>query len=195
MNDNLRTIVEGRVFDGMLFATHLDRLLYIRTLVRNRPQWLKENPETWRRIEDIQREAASLAAPVKSEVNVVAASSGPNGQMSSHDVGKDGNSEDTDGSVDTITRASPPAQQASATTALSLSEIAKDEIAIDSHVLVSTRRLTSMLGVSERTLSRLLADGNGPPHVKLGGNYYPLYKVREWAAGTGQSLKTTSDTR
>jgi predicted DNA-binding transcriptional regulator AlpA len=194
MNDNLITIVEGRVCDGILFATHRDRLLYIRTLVRNRPQWLKDNPEAWRRIEDIQREAASVAASVKSEVKVVAASSGPNGQMSSHDVGKDGNAEDTDGSADTVARGSPPAEQASATTALSLSEIAKNEIAIDGHMHVSTQRLASMLGISERTLSRLLRNGDRPPHVKIGGSYYyRLDKIEEWAVARGLRLKTPSD--
>src|SRR5262249_49734181 len=154
------------------------------------PQWLKQNPEKWRRKEDVQREAASLAASVETEVNVVAASSGPNGQMSSHDVGKDGNAEDTDGSADT-TASSPPAEQVSATTTLSLSEIAKNEIAIRSHVLISSRRLASMLDVSERTLSRLLASGNAPPHVKIIGNYYPLDKIQEWAAVRGLLLKTS----
>ena len=101
MNDNLNTIVEGRVCDGILFAEHRDRIFYIRTLVRDRPQWLKENAGKWRRIEDIRREAASLAAPVESEVKVVAASSGPNGQMSSHDVRKDGDVEDDGTLVDT----------------------------------------------------------------------------------------------
>ena len=83
MNDNLSTIVQGRVFDGILFATHRDRALYIGKLVRNRPQWLNQNPDKWRRIEDIQREAASLAAAVESELNIVAPSSGSNRQMSS----------------------------------------------------------------------------------------------------------------
>jgi predicted DNA-binding transcriptional regulator AlpA len=192
MHDNLSTIVEGRVCEGILFATPRDRALYIGTLVRNRPQWLKQNAGRWRRIEDIQREAASLAAPVESEF-IVAASSGPNGQMSSHNVRKGDNAEDTDSATDTIATTSPSAEQDSASAALALSEIAKDEIAIGSHVLVSTRRLTSILDVSERTLSRLLADGNGPPPVKLGGNYYPLDKVREWAAARGLRLDTSLD--
>ncbi len=114
MNDDLNTIVEGRVCDGILFAEHRDRILYIRTLVRDRPQWLKENAGKWRRIEDIRREAASLAAPVESEVNVVAASSAPNGQMSSHDARKDGDDEDDVAFVDTLTEdRSPPHEPAS----------------------------------------------------------------------------------
>jgi hypothetical protein len=114
MNDNLSTIVEGRVCDGILFAEHRDRLFYIRTLVRNRPQWLKENAGRWRYIKDIQRETASLAAPVESEVNVVAASSAPNGQMSSYDARKDCDDEDDVALVDTLTEdRSPPHEPAS----------------------------------------------------------------------------------
>jgi len=190
MKDNLSTIVEGRVCDGILFAEHRDRLFYIRTLVRKRPQWLKENEGRWRYIKDIQREAASLAAPVESELNVVAASSEPNGQMSSHDVRKDGNAEDTDGLAKTPASASPPAEPASA--ALSLSEIARDKITIGGQEYVSNPRLASMLGISERTLSRLLRNGDGPPYVKIGGNYHRLDKIPEWAAAKGLRLKTPS---
>jgi hypothetical protein len=83
-------INQSLVFDGFLFLTHRDRCLYIGTSLRDRTQWLKENAGRWRRIEDVQREAASLAAPVESEINGGAAPVGPNGQMSSHDVRKDG---------------------------------------------------------------------------------------------------------
>jgi AraC-like DNA-binding protein len=185
MNDSLNTIVEGRVCEGILFATPRDRGLYIGTLIRNRQRWLKENAGRWRYIKDIQREAASRAS-AETEVNVVAAASGPNSQTSSYDLGKDGNAEETDSSADAIARGSPPAEQASATTALSLSEIAKNEIAIDGHVHVSTQRLASMLGISERTLSRLLRNGDRPPHVKIGGSYYyRLDKIQEWAVAKG----------
>jgi hypothetical protein len=91
--------------------------------------------------------------------------------------------------VDPVSSQPSPAPVA-ATTTLSLTEIAKNEVAIGSHVFVSNRYLASLLGVSERTLSRLLANGNGPPHVKVWGNYYPLDKAREWAAASGLPLKT-----
>jgi hypothetical protein len=111
MEDNLSTINNGRIFDGILFATHRDRALYIRTLVRDRPQWLKDNPDSWRSIEDVQREAAQPAAPVESDVNVVAASSAPNGQMSSHDARKDGDDEDGVALVDALSGdCSPPCE-------------------------------------------------------------------------------------
>jgi hypothetical protein len=78
------------------------------------------------------------------------------------------------------------------TATLSPSEIAKDKITIGGQEYVSNPRLVSMLRISERTLSRLLRKGDGPPHVKIGGNYYPLDKAREWAAARG-FLKTPSD--
>lgn len=80
-----------------------------------------------------------------------------------------------------------------ATNTLSPSEIAKDKIAIGDDLYVGFGYFASMLGVSERTLFRLLADGNGPPHAKIAGNYYPLDNVREWAAARGLLLKTPSD--
>jgi hypothetical protein len=86
----------------------------------------------------------------------------------------------------------PPAPVA-ATTTLSPSEIAKDKITIGGQEYVSNPRLASMLGISERTLSRLLRNGDGPPHVKIGGNYYRLDKIQEWAAASGLLLKTPSD--
>ena len=57
----LTVINKGLIFDGLVFATYRDRALYIRTLVRDRPQWLKDNPELWETIEDAQRKDARSA--------------------------------------------------------------------------------------------------------------------------------------
>ena len=62
------------------------------------------------------------------------------------------------------------------------SQLAKNQIEIAGHLYVCGRYLASMLGISERTLSRRFADGNGPPHVKLARIYYDLNKVQEWTA-------------
>ena len=86
----------------------------------------------------------------------------------------------------------PPAAPVAATVTLSLSEIAKDTIAIGGDLCVSFAYLASMLGISERTLSRRTENGNGPPHVYIAGNYYPIDNAREWAAARGL-LKTPSD--
>jgi hypothetical protein len=74
----------------------------------------------------------------------------------------------THGSAETSASASPPAEHerstvASATAALSPSEIAKDKIAIGGDLYVSFAYLASMLGISERTLARRTANSNDPP--------------------------------
>jgi len=110
-------IDQSRVAEGLLFDEHRDRCIYLGLWSWQKPQWLKDNAGKWRRLEDVQREAASLAAPVESEVKVVAASSGPNGQMSSHDVRKDGDDEDGIALVDTLSEdCSSPHEPASSPT-------------------------------------------------------------------------------
>jgi hypothetical protein len=80
------------------------------------------------------------------------------------------------------------------TATLSPSEISKDKIAIGDDLYVSFAYLASILDISERTLSRRCAKGNGPPRVKIGGSYfYRLDKIPEWAAASGLRLKTPSD--
>jgi hypothetical protein len=79
------------------------------------------------------------------------------------------------------------------TATLSPSEIAKDKIAIAGDLYVGFAYLASMLGISERTLARRTANGNGPPNVKISGSYYRLDKIQEWAAAMGLSLKTPLD--
>jgi hypothetical protein len=79
----------------------------------------------------------------------------------------------------------PPPAPVAATVTLSPSEIAKDKIAIGDDEYVSAPRLASVLGISERTLARRTANGNGPPHVKIAGIYYRLDKIQEWAAARG----------
>jgi hypothetical protein len=86
-------INKGLVFDGLLFATYNDRGRYIGTLIRNRPQWLKDNPDKWWSVADIQEQAVQPRPPVENENNVGAAPAGRNGQTSSHDVREDGGEE------------------------------------------------------------------------------------------------------
>ncbi len=95
-------IDKTRVVGDLLFATHRDRALYLGTLVRNRPRWLEENTGRWRRIEDVQREAAQLGPPVESEINVGPVPAGPNAQTSSRGVRDNGGDEDDVALVDTL---------------------------------------------------------------------------------------------
>jgi hypothetical protein len=100
-----------RVADGFLFDTHRLRCQYLGKTTREKPAWLEQHKGKFKRLEDVEREAASLAAPVESEVNVIAASSAPNSQMSAR---KDGDDEDDVALVDTLTEdRSPPHEPAS----------------------------------------------------------------------------------
>jgi hypothetical protein len=86
---------KSRISDGYVFATPDERRRYIGMLLRDRPRWVRENPERCRRIEDVQQEAAQqLAPPVKSEINVEPVPAGPNNQTPSSEVRKDRDDED-----------------------------------------------------------------------------------------------------
>jgi hypothetical protein len=78
------------VADRLLFATHGDRCHYLGKSSREKAHWLKENAGRFLRIDDIERESAQLGPPVESENNVGTAPAGPNCEISSADVPKDG---------------------------------------------------------------------------------------------------------
>jgi|SRR5271157_5489165 len=189
MKDIPSTINKGLIFDGMLFASPRDRCLYIGITgnkYRER-RWLEQNRDKWILLKNVPQTTAP-----ECEMDVRAAG---DSSVSEPSERKD---EGIDGSAETSAIASPLAEHvgstvASATAALSLSEIGKNKIAIDGNECVSTLCFASMLGVSERTLSLLLANGKAPPYAKIAGNYYPLDTVREWAAAMGLVLKTPSD--
>ena len=101
---------KGRIFDGYVFATPGDRCRYIGTSVRDRPQWLKKNVGRWRRIEDVQQEAAPPAPPVESEIDLGAEPAGPNGQTSSRGVRDNSGDEDDVALVDTLAGGSTKAE-------------------------------------------------------------------------------------
>jgi hypothetical protein len=95
-------IDQSLVVGDFLFATHRDRALYLGKSARDRSHWLKENAGRWRRIQDVQQEAAPLGPPVESEINVGAVPAGPNAQTLSRDVRNDGDDEDDAGLVDIL---------------------------------------------------------------------------------------------
>lgn len=164
----------GRIFDGFLFDTHRDRALYIRTETRYRKRWLEQNPGKWWRLDDVlQRSGLPLAQEVEPAATIAPLSPALRG--------------DSVAATETqpvVPRPGANSQLTSVpeTVNLSPSQIAKSQIEIGSHLYVSAARLASMLGISERTLSRRCANGGGPPHVKLAGTYYELDKIQEWTA-------------
>jgi hypothetical protein len=75
-------INKALTFDGFVFPTQFDRIRYIVTLVRDRPQWLENNPGKWRRIKDVQQEIAARRPRAESLVDLDAEPAGPNDQTS-----------------------------------------------------------------------------------------------------------------
>jgi hypothetical protein len=156
MKDIPSTINEGLIFDGMLFASPGDRCRYIGTTGnKHREQrWREQNPDKWIRLEDIPQSAA--AEDVK-------AAEAPSSSAPSPDARGEPKDQDTDGSTEMPASTSPAehveSTVASATAALAPSEIAKNAIAIGGHPHVSTPRLASILGISERC-SAALAGGS-----------------------------------
>ena len=95
---------KSRIFEGegLVFAMPGERCRYIGMSLRDRQQWLKKNEGRWRRIEDVQQEAAPPAPPVESEIDLGAEPAGPNGQTSSFGVRDNGGDEDVVALVDTL---------------------------------------------------------------------------------------------
>jgi hypothetical protein len=173
---------QGLVFDGLLFNTHRDRGLYIRESRRDRPRWLKEHPDVWKRLQDIEEETSSSPRRVESDTPIEATAAGPSPHMSSSDVRKDGQAADNAGSVEVPAGEPPPPQELLLAMTRPETDAAAsvpgDEIAIDGRGYVSADRAAYMLGISRRTLSRRCAAGKGPPKIKHGNMaYFEIAKV------------------
>ena len=78
-------INQGLLSDGLLFATHNARGRYIRTVTARKPQWLKDNPDKWQSVRNIQEPTVQLGAPLEDKNNVGTAPSWLMGQTSSRD--------------------------------------------------------------------------------------------------------------
>jgi hypothetical protein len=72
-----------RIADGLLFATPTDRYHYVGQWSWEKSQWLEQNPDKWRRLEDVEQEIAQLRSPVEPETTLEAGPAEPNGQKSS----------------------------------------------------------------------------------------------------------------
>ena len=115
------SVDQRRVHGDLVFATNRDRCSYIGTSISDLPRWLKEHAGSWRRIEDVQREAAALAPPAEREIKVGATPVGQDDQTSSRGVQNDGDDEDNTALVDTLAGdCSPPRQPASPPTPLTV---------------------------------------------------------------------------
>jgi predicted DNA-binding transcriptional regulator AlpA len=171
---NCLDINPGLVMEGIEFATPLDRCRYGGTSRWDRPQWLKDHPGVWRRVEDVLREAASRRC---AEIPAEAAAAGPSCQIQP-DMLKD--DKDAGGSPSAaVPEADPlPADP----TALTMEGFKtppppsksdfEDEIAIGSRRYVSADRFASIRGISRRTLSRRIKAGEVPSQITIGKKLY-----------------------
>ncbi len=174
-------INKGLIFDGLVFATYRDRALYIRTLVRDRPQWLKDNPELWETMEDAQRrDARSAEEEIGGELSGIRPNSGSGAdiQGDSNDSAKvdDLRPEDLSASdQSSLPEAPSPAIAPLVSTSIG------DKVTIEGRRYVSAEQLASMLGISLRTLSRWCKERGPPPKTKVGGKvFFEEDKIPEW---------------
>lgn len=168
-------VVQGRVDDGLEFATNPLRGLFIRMTKWEQQQWLKANPHLWRRVEDVLKKAGSQQNRVGSPAETLAAM--PSSAISS-DIRKGDKNTDSvaSGEIRTEDR-SPPHPPALAverpnTIPSASASGVEDEIAIGSRRYVSADRLASIWGKSRRTLSRRIEAGKVPPMIRIGKKLY-----------------------
>jgi hypothetical protein len=63
-------IDQSLLVGDFLFATHRDRALYLGKSAGDQAQWLKEHASKWRRIPNVQQDAAPLRPVAESELNI-----------------------------------------------------------------------------------------------------------------------------
>jgi hypothetical protein len=147
-------IDKGLIFNGLVFATHRHRGLYIGTSLRHRPQWLKDHPKVWETIEDAERrDACPTGVEIGGELSDIRPKSGAGDdiQDDSNDPAKvdDLRSEGLSSSDQTsLPEAPSPAIAPLVSTSI------RDGVIIEGRRYVSAEQLASRLGISPRTLSR-----------------------------------------
>jgi predicted DNA-binding transcriptional regulator AlpA len=167
-------INQGRVHNGNLFASNLDRSRCIRAGLNER-QWLKDHPGVWRPLEDVLREAAAWKRRVEGPVETIA--TGPSSQIPS-DIRKDGKDVDGAASVEIPPGDPSPPHPPTLTKAGSKTVPAPSESDFDAEIQIGTRRYVSadrfatMRGISRKTLSRRIAAGKVPPSIKIGNKLF-----------------------
>ena len=99
---NLFLFDRARTADGLLFATGGDRCRYLGKSSREKPDWLKQNEDRYRSIEDVLREEAPTMLSVEAEINPGAGPAEPADLSSSPEVRNDGNDKDDVASADPL---------------------------------------------------------------------------------------------
>jgi hypothetical protein len=174
-NEIDQSLVHGEI----IFRTHRDRCLYIGTSTRDQPKWLKDHPDDFTFLRDFQQEASSDTGLAENGSPVPAKAVASNSRTSAQEMQHNGKKGDAglDG-VDSGNGPSP--RQSVRASVLPIADTAsstppdKDEIVIGGRRYVSSKRLTLLLKISPKTLSRWCAAGKAPPKIKISGDYFEL---------------------
>jgi hypothetical protein len=111
------------VHGELVFVSNPDRCLYIGKWASKQPQWLKDNPDKWRYLEDVLREEAiSPPPPAESKIGLGAELAVGNDQTSSHSVQVDGDDDDVAISDALAADRSPPHEPTSLPTTVAATE-------------------------------------------------------------------------
>ena len=169
-------IDKGLIFDGLVFATPRDRALYIGTLVRDRPRWLKDHPEAWETLEQAERRAIrSAPRETRGALTELNSGGGADGRSNSQDSAK---------AADVRPKGRAPSDRvAPPAIAPSRASNVGDEVTIDGRRYVSAERFASMLKISLRTLSRWCKEQGSPPKVKVGSKaFFAADTIPKWTS-------------
>jgi hypothetical protein len=94
LHPNLFVFDRARTAEGLLFATGGDRGRYLGQWSWKKPDWLKQNEDRYRRIEDVLREDAPGTPSVEAEIKLDAGPAEPADSSSSPEIRNDGNDKD-----------------------------------------------------------------------------------------------------
>ena len=179
MKTEPNAIDQSLVHGEYVFRTHLDRNRYIGTLTRDRPKWLKDHPDTWKLVRNVQQEASSYPDLGERASHVPAKAVGPNSRTSAQEVQNDSKQGGAD-SAAVASEDGPSPRQSARPSVPPIADKAssaprdQDEIVIGGRRYVSSKRLASLLRISLTTLSRRCAAGKAPPKIKISGDYFEL---------------------
>jgi predicted DNA-binding transcriptional regulator AlpA len=173
------TYDHGRVFGGLLFASHRDKGLFIREDKGGaRLRWLKEHPDRWVELRNVEQETSSTQTRAESETPVQEISAETTSQVSAPDA--QNGAKVADAADSNKVAVDPPSPQQHPV--LNVEPLApcnapnapgaQDEIMIGSKRYVSADRFAAMRGIARRSLTRLCTQGKAPPKRKIGNKVW-----------------------
>ncbi len=194
MKDNsvADVIDEALVCDGYVFRDQNARGRYIREGRAKQPQWLKDNPDKWRSVQEIREKAAERARSADSIVKV------DPGTSSSRSKASDSENGVAKAAVEPPLKAAPspnatiPVTETPTSVDHLLRTIVENAVTINGRTYITTEQFALILDVSKRTLHRLFKDGKGPAKVKIPGALYEHDEALKWAADRRRERNQTT---